>query len=153
MGSMRYAAAGVVAGLLVLAGCGSESESPSGTGQESTVSPSTQPPTPDPTTPSRTPSPTTPSPSTPTQGPIEQAKADLAGRLGVQPGQITLVSSEEVTWPDGSLGCPQPGMRYTQALVDGTRIVLAAGGKQYHYHAGGRRGPFLCTNPQPPVGN
>ena len=152
---MRYAAAGVAVGLLVLAGCGSESESPSGTGQESTVSPSTQPPTPDPSTPSSAPSPS-PSPSTPsqpTQGPIAQAKADLAGRLGVQPGQITLVSSEEVTWPDGSLGCPQPGMHYTQALVDGTRIVLAAGGKQYNYHAGGRRGPFLCTNPQPPLGN
>jgi len=120
------------------------------------VSPSTQPPTPDPSTP--TPSPSTPSPSPsppsqPTQGPIEQAKTDLAGRLGVQPGQITLVSSEEVTWPDGSLGCPQPGMHYTQALVDGTRIILAAGGKQYNYHAGGRRGPFLCTNPQPPLGN
>lgn len=150
MGTMRYAAAAVVVGLLMPAGCGSEAEPSDGAGQETTVSPSTQPP--DPSSPNPSNSPSTP-PSTSTQGPIEQAKADLAARLGVQPGQITVVSSEEVTWPDGSLGCPQPGMNYTQALVNGTRIVLAADGKQYHYHAGGRRGPFLCTNPRPPLGN
>ncbi|TDD25031.1 hypothetical protein E1218_15575 [Kribbella turkmenica] len=144
---MRYAAAGgAVVALLLLAGCGSESDQTSG--QESTVSPSTQPPDPD------TPTPSTPASSTPTgpaQGPVEQAKADLAGRLGLGPGQVTLVSAEEVTWRDGGLGCPQRGMRYTQVLVNGSRIVLEAGGRRYEYHSGGRRGPFLCTNPQPPV--
>jgi hypothetical protein len=139
---MKYAAAGgAVAALLLLAGCGSESDQP--TGQESSVSPSTQPPTPG------TPSPSTP--AGPTQGPVEQAKVDLAGRLGIDPGQVTLASSEEVTWRDGSLGCPQPGMRYIQVITNGSRIVLEAGGKRYEYHSGGRRGPFLCTNPQPPL--
>ena len=99
--------------------------------------------------------PTKPTPTTPTGpvqgGPVEQAKADLAQRLGVQPAQVKLVSAEEVTWRDGSLGCPQPGMRYTQALVNGSRIVLESGGKKYEYHSGGRRGPFLCTNPEPPT--
>ena len=84
----------------------------------------------------------------PADGPVEQAKADLAKRLGVDAGQLTVVSSSEVTWPDGSLGCPEPGMNYTQALVQGSRIILEAGGKQYHYHSGGSRPPFLCTNPQ-----
>jgi len=129
--------------VLVAAGCGNGSETSAG--QEPTVSqsegPSSQPPTP--------PKPGTP--STLAQGPIGQAKADLAGRLGVDPGEVKLVSSEEVTWPDGSLGCPQPGMRYIQMLVNGSRMVLEVGGKQYHYHSGGRRGPFLCTNPQPPT--
>lgn len=143
---MGYVAAGgVVVTLLLLGSCGTESDSPPDAGQETTVSPSTQPPTPEPSTPGPS------MPGTPAQGPVEQAKADLAARLGVQPGEVRLVSSEEVTWPDGSLGCPQPGMRYTQALVNGSRIVLEAGGKRYHYHSGGRRGPFLCTNPQPPV--
>jgi hypothetical protein len=99
-----------------------------------------------PMTSSSTPSSSTPSPDR-TGGPVEQAKADLANRLGVDPGQVTVVSSSEVTWPDGSLGCPQPGMVYTQALVDGSRIILEAGGKQYHYHSGGSRPPFLCENP------
>ncbi|MEU4605693.1 hypothetical protein AB0F43_22145 [Kribbella sp. NPDC023972] len=93
-----------------------------------------------------TPSSSTPSPD-PTGGPVERARTDLANRLGVDPGQVTVVSSSEVTWPDGSLGCPQPGMVYTQALIDGSRIILEAGGKQYHYHSGGSRPPFLCENP------
>jgi hypothetical protein len=151
---MRYVAAGVVVAMALLGGCGTESDPPTNAGQEPTVSPSTPPPTPEPSTPG---TPTGPTPSTsgtpsgPTQGPVEKAKADLAARLGLQPGEISLVSSEEVTWPDGSLGCPQPGMRYTQALVNGSRIVLEASGKRYNYHSGGRRGPFLCTNPRPPV--
>ncbi|TDW83866.1 hypothetical protein EV137_6669 [Kribbella pratensis] len=81
---------------------------------------------------------------------VDQAKADLTKRLGVDAAQVSVVSSEDVTWPDGSLGCPEPGMRYTQALVPGNRTVLEAGGKQYSYHSGGHRAPFLCEHPQPP---
>jgi hypothetical protein len=97
---------------------------------------------------SSTPRPETPGTTGPESGPVGQAKADLAKRLGVEAAQVTLVSSSEVTWPDGSLGCPEPGMNYTQALVPGSRIILEAAGKQYHYHSGGTRPPFLCENPQ-----
>ncbi len=76
--------------------------------------------------------------------PLEQARADLAERLGVPVDEITLVSSEEVTWPDSSLGCPQPGMMYAQVLTSGSRITLSAGGRTYEYHSGGQRAPFLC---------
>jgi hypothetical protein len=79
--------------------------------------------------------------------PLEQAKTDLADRVGVPVDQITVVSSEEVTWPDSSLGCPEPGMMYAQVLTAGTRIVLSAGGRQYSYHSSSRRAPFLCENP------
>ena len=41
---------------------------------------------------------------------------------------VTVVSYEDVTWPDGALGCPEPGMSYTQALVPGARLVLEADG-------------------------
>ncbi|MGW7683174.1 hypothetical protein ACWGID_20740 [Kribbella sp. NPDC054772] len=92
-----------------------------------------------------------PSSSVPSGGPADQAKADLAKRLGVAAAEVTVVSSEEVTWPDGSLGCPEPGMRYTQALVPGNRTILEAGGKQYQYHSGGHRAPFLCEHPQGPA--
>lgn len=64
------------------------------------------------------------------------AVAHLAQLLGVSPDAITVVSVEEVTWPDTSLGCPQPGMMYTQVLTPGYRLVLEAGGKTYEYHAG-----------------
>jgi len=97
-------------------------------------------------TPSMTPSPT--SSSTPAGGPVEQAKADLAKRLSVDAARVTLVSSEEVTWSDGSLGCPEPGMMYTQALVPGARIILEVDGTQYNYHSGANRAPFLCEHPR-----
>ena len=29
-----------------------------------------------------------------------------------------------MTWTDGSLGCPQKGMSYTQALVEGELLLL-----------------------------
>ena len=78
---------------------------------------------------------------------VEAAVADLAGRLGRDPGAIELVSAEPVTWPDASLGCPLPGMSYRQVPEDGYRIVLRAGEREYAYHGGARLGPFLCTEP------
>lgn len=91
--------------------------------------------------------PTIPTPSSPT---VQQAKEDLAQRLDIAVEAIEVVQVEEVTWRDGSLGCPQPGMAYTQALVNGTRIKLEANGQIYHYHSGGGA-PFLCENPEEPL--
>lgn len=73
-----------------------------------------------------------------------QAKQDLAQRLSVSTDQIDLVEVQSVSWPDGSLGCPQPGMMYTQMVVDGLLIRLRARGNIYEYHSGGSRAPFLC---------
>lgn len=77
----------------------------------------------------------------------DAAVADLAQRLGVTPEEVTVAASEAVTWRDGSLGCAEPDMMYTQALVEGTRIVLEVAGERYEYHAGGNRPAFLCENP------
>ncbi|MCL4862756.1 MAG: hypothetical protein KJZ93_25310 [Caldilineaceae bacterium] len=82
---------------------------------------------------------------------VQQAVADLAERLGVPVDEVELVEAEAVIWPDGSLGCPQPGMMYTQVLQDGMRIVLRVAGEEYHYHSGGSREPFLCEDPTPPT--
>ncbi|WP_225753866.1 hypothetical protein [Actinotalea sp. Marseille-Q4924] len=120
-------------------------------------------PTPDPTEPTviLTPEPDssstkapggTPSPGGPPVGTTAaDAVADLAERLGVEPASVTVVRDEAVTWRDGSLGCPAPGMAYTQALTPGRLVVLEAGGRTVEYHSGGRRGLFLCENPQPPA--
>jgi hypothetical protein len=78
---------------------------------------------------------------------VKQAVEDLAGRLALSPDQITLVSAEAVVWPDAGLGCPQPGMAYIQIMQDGMKIILSAGGQEYHYHSGEGRPPFLCENP------
>jgi len=72
--------------------------------------------------------------------------ADAAQRAGVDPADVTVVSAEARTWGDGSLGCPQPGMYYTQVTVDGYQVIVSAGGNTYDYRVGGGR-PRLCENP------
>ncbi|QIX27150.1 hypothetical protein ncot_11490 [Nocardioides sp. JQ2195] len=81
--------------------------------------------------------------------PPEQQEAvdDLAERQGIAADDVEVVRVQDVTWRDGSLGCAEPGRMYTQALVEGRRIVLAAGGAEFEYHSGGSRAPFLCENP------
>jgi hypothetical protein len=69
---------------------------------------------------------------------------DLATRLDVAADAITVVQAESVVWPDGSLGCPQPGFLYTQALVPGYQVVLQHGGQDYDYRVGERGYFFLC---------
>lgn len=89
---------------------------------------------------------TTPSTPAPT-GPVGGAVEDLASTLGVDPADVEVVSVEEVTWRNGSRGCAEPGMMYTQALIDGSRITLRVGDTTYEYHSGGSRPPALCEKP------
>jgi hypothetical protein len=75
---------------------------------------------------------------------IDVALADLMKRLSVTRNAIEVVAAQSVVWPDSSLGCPQPGMRYKQVPEDGALIVLQAQQRMYEYHSGGNRGLFLC---------
>jgi hypothetical protein len=77
---------------------------------------------------------------------VISALKDLARRLAVDLETIKVVSAEAVQWPDAGLGCPRPGMAYIQVPQDGMRIVLAAGGREYNYHSGRGRPPFLCES-------
>jgi hypothetical protein len=128
-----------------------------GCGQDTTAGPDSQPTAARPEN-SVTPSPSpgdpggTPSAAQPGDPVVAAAVRDLSSRLTVEPSAIRVVSAEEVTWRDGSIGCPQPGMMYPQVLTDGSRVVLEAEGRRYEYHAGGRRSAFLCENPEPPAG-
>ena len=74
------------------------------------------------------------------------ARADLASHLGIAEDEIAITSAATVVWNDGSVGCPQPGMSYTQALVDGARFTLIYDDATYSYHMGGD-GLFLCEAP------
>lgn len=70
----------------------------------------------------------------------------LAKQLSIEAATIAVVRAEEVDWPDGSVGCPMPGMRYTQAIVNGTFVQLRAGDQLYNYHGAGTRPPTLCRS-------
>jgi hypothetical protein len=75
---------------------------------------------------------------------------DLAERTDTTPEQISVVRAQAVVWNDGSLGCPQPGVMYTQALVDGYWVELEVDGQTFDYRAA-RTGYFvLCENGRPP---
>src|SRR5687768_12109096 len=50
---------------------------------------------------------------------LEPLLDDAATRTGVARDAITVVEAEATTWPNGALGCPSPGVAYTQALVVG----------------------------------
>lgn len=74
----------------------------------------------------------------------ELVLVDAASRIGIDKASVKLESAEAVTWPDGSLGCPQPGMSYTMALVPGYRIKVRAGEQVLDYHASQRGYFVLC---------
>lgn len=80
---------------------------------------------------------------------VDMAVDDLAEKAGVDKEKIEVVSAKFVSWPDSSAGCPQPGMQYMQVITNGSRIVLKADDKTYHYHSGGNRPPFYCPKPSP----
>lgn len=77
---------------------------------------------------------------------VARMRADLAKRMNLDASEASVVSAQEVTWPNGALGCAQPGEIHTQALVPGYRVELEAGGRTYAYHAA-KTGYFkLCRD-------
>lgn len=79
---------------------------------------------------------------------IDFALQDAARRTQRDAAQLRVTLAEAVTWPDGSLGCPQPGRQYAQVLVEGYRIRIGAGTATLEYHASVRGQPFLCPEGQ-----
>lgn len=84
---------------------------------------------------------------------IHATRADAASRVGIPPDAVEVVRAQSVTWSDGSLGCPTPGMQYTQALVSGYRVILKARGQEFDYHAAANGHFSLCPPERaiPPV--
>lgn len=115
---------------------------------EPTAAPEPQPNSPEPNAADREPT-LEPAYAAGDQALIDQAVADLSMRQSVEETTIELITFESKVWPDSSLGCPQPGMRYLQVLTEGYLIQLQIGDQIYNYHGGGRSGPFLCEQPGP----
>jgi hypothetical protein len=79
---------------------------------------------------------------------MDRLAADLTARAGVDRAAIAVVQAQAVTWNDGSLGCPQPGVSYSQAQVAGYRVILRASNRDYDYHVGARGRFVLCDRPR-----
>jgi hypothetical protein len=76
----------------------------------------------------------------------EAAIAHLAAKLGIPEEDVQVIEIRIVEWPDGSLGCPEEGKVYTQAVVEGVQVILQADERIFDYHAGSDGEPFLCPS-------
>jgi hypothetical protein len=75
---------------------------------------------------------------------VDAALSDAASRLGVPPGTLRVERVEGREWGDSSLGCPKPGMMYSQIVTPGFLIVISGAGKQLEYHSDTRGTVVLC---------
>jgi hypothetical protein len=77
----------------------------------------------------------------------------VAASTGAPLADLELVEARAVTWNDGSLGCPEPGQFYTQALVDGYWVVIEVAGETFDFRVGSN-GEFKFCPPgrgEPPA--
>ena len=80
--------------------------------------------------------------------PVAQLAVDaLAAELGIPKERITVDSVTAVDWPDGSLGCPKPGMGYLTVITPGHRVALRADGVAYDVHEADGRA-IVCLQPK-----
>jgi len=75
---------------------------------------------------------------------LDPVLADAAQRTGADPSAIQVVEATATTWNDGSLGCPKPGVMYTQALVDGYKVIVEANGQRLDYRVPLQGGFKVC---------
>ena len=78
------------------------------------------------------------------QGILEPILNKAAELAKVDREQLVIVRAEPAAWNDGSLGCPEPGMTYTQALVNGYWVVIDAAGQNYDFRVDGGGNFRLC---------
>jgi len=72
----------------------------------------------------------------------EKIVNQLAGNLGLDPSEVTLVSSSDKDFGDTCLDVPLPEVQCAQVLMPGKLIVVSANDVKYEYHAS-KDGTFI----------
>lgn len=80
---------------------------------------------------------------------ITTATEDLAKRFNIASDKIQVKEALVITWPDSSLGCPNPSSAYIQVMTPGYLIRLQASDRTYEYHTDTRSQVVYCENPAP----
>jgi len=75
---------------------------------------------------------------------LEPILDDLVRRVNVDRTEVQVIRAEAVVWNDGSLGCPQSGVFYTQAIVNGYWVVGEVNGQKYDYRVTSSGHFMLC---------
>src|SRR5712691_8360773 len=84
------------------------------------------------------------SPTADPQPAVDAALRDAAAHLGVSSANLKVDQVEPRQWSDSSLGCPKPGLMYSQIVTPGFVIIISGAGKQLEYHADTRGQVVLC---------
>jgi len=77
---------------------------------------------------------------------IQAAIQDLMTQFNLSRDMIKIQSIEPVEWPDSSLGCPLPGINYTQTNTQGYLVTLEALDITYTYHTDTGTKVILCSD-------
>ncbi|HZB94978.1 MAG TPA: hypothetical protein VE268_03365 [Herpetosiphonaceae bacterium] len=88
--------------------------------------------------------------ASPVAGSVEAKVAQaLSKKTGVDTSKLVLTAKDALDWPDSALGCPAPGMMYSQIVTPGFKLVYSDGAKTYEVHTdrSGNRA-VLCQNKQ-----
>ncbi|MCA1644491.1 MAG: hypothetical protein LC797_03155 [Chloroflexi bacterium] len=83
-------------------------------------------------------------PSADPQPLVEAALRDAAAHLGISAADLHVDQVDARQWGDSSLGCPQPGLMYSQIVTPGFVIIISGAGKQLEYHSDTRGPVVLC---------
>ena len=71
--------------------------------------------------------------------------AAIANAMQVAEHEVTLVSARRESWPDASLGCPQPDTLYAQVVTPGYWVLVEVGGRQLEFHTDERGNVVRCS--------
>ncbi len=63
------------------------------------------------------------------------ARRQVANQLSLSTRRVMLGTIRAYTWEDTSLGCPVPDQTYTEAAIDGYRVVVRAAETDYAFHS------------------
>lgn len=81
---------------------------------------------------------------------VSQVSQLLEQQFNVPAANISVESVEPMEWSDGSLGCPEPGKIYTQALVAGYMLMVSDGSQTYELHTNeDGSNAVVCENGSP----
>jgi hypothetical protein len=75
---------------------------------------------------------------------VDAALRDAAAHLGVGIDSLHVDQVEARQWGDSSLGCPRPGLMYSQIVTPGFLVVISGTGKVLEYHSDARARIVLC---------
>lgn len=79
---------------------------------------------------------------------IARARSQLSLKLKVPEAKIALESATPTTWPNASLGCPEPDRMYAQVVTRGWTVILKVREGLHEVRVAGRRAVVCPRRPE-----